>query len=46
VPALVVLLGIGRVGRLLCEALSLRGVSFVASEQNRGIIEQLRARQS
>jgi len=40
----VVVVGYGRVGRLVCEALSLRGIPYVVTDQNRELIEQLRAR--
>ncbi|MGI8740917.1 MAG: NAD-binding protein [Gammaproteobacteria bacterium] len=40
----VVLVGYGRVGRRIGEALAERGVSFVVAEQNRELVEQLRAR--
>jgi CPA2 family monovalent cation:H+ antiporter-2 len=40
----VVLVGYGRVGREIAEALAKRGLPFVVAEQNREIVEQLRAR--
>ena len=40
----VVLVGYGRVGRRIAEALAQRGIDFVVAEQNRDIVEQLRAR--
>lgn len=40
----VVLVGYGRVGRKLAAALQADGVPFVVAEQNREIVEQLRAR--
>jgi CPA2 family monovalent cation:H+ antiporter-2 len=40
----VVLVGYGRVGRRIGEALTARGISFVVAEENREIVEQLRAR--
>jgi CPA2 family monovalent cation:H+ antiporter-2 len=40
----VVLVGCGRVGRRIGEALSKRGMPFVVAEQNRELVEQLRAR--
>jgi CPA2 family monovalent cation:H+ antiporter-2 len=39
----VVLVGYGRVGRRIAEALTERGIHFVVAEQNREIVEQLRA---
>jgi CPA2 family monovalent cation:H+ antiporter-2 len=39
-----VLVGYGRVGRRIGEALAARGVPFVVAEQNREIVESLRAR--
>lgn len=38
----VVIVGYGRVGRRIAEALSSRGIPYVIAEQNRGIVEQLR----
>jgi CPA2 family monovalent cation:H+ antiporter-2 len=38
----VVLVGYGRVGRRIAEALSAKGISFVVAEANREIVEQLR----
>jgi len=40
----VVLVGYGRVGRRIGEALSARGVPFVVAEENREIVEDLRAK--
>ncbi|MDB5839735.1 MAG: sodium:proton antiporter [Herminiimonas sp.] len=40
----VVLVGYGRVGRRIAEALTERGVHFVVTEQNRELVEQLRQR--
>jgi CPA2 family monovalent cation:H+ antiporter-2 len=40
----VVLVGYGRVGRRIGEALTANGISFVVAEENREIVEQLRAR--
>ena len=40
----VVLVGYGRVGRRIGEALTERGVPFVVAEQNRELVEQLRER--
>ncbi len=40
----VVLVGYGRVGRRLAEALLADGVPFVVAEQNREVVEKLRAR--
>lgn len=40
----VVLVGYGRVGRRIGEALAASGISFVVAEENRDIVEQLRAR--
>lgn len=40
----VVLVGYGRVGRKLAEALQADGVPFVVAEQNRELVEKLRAR--
>ncbi|HLN86411.1 MAG TPA: YbaL family putative K(+) efflux transporter [Candidatus Limnocylindrales bacterium] len=40
----VVLVGYGRVGRRIGEALGRNGISFVVAEENREIVEQLRAR--
>jgi len=39
-----VLVGYGRVGRRIGEALTANGISFVVAEENREIVEQLRAR--
>ena len=39
----VVLVGYGRVGRRVGEALTANGISFVVAEENREIVEQLRA---
>jgi CPA2 family monovalent cation:H+ antiporter-2 len=39
----VVLVGYGRVGRRIGEALTQNGISFVVAEENREIVEQLRA---
>jgi CPA2 family monovalent cation:H+ antiporter-2 len=40
----VVLVGYGRVGRRIGEALTANGISFVVAEENREIVEQLRGR--
>jgi CPA2 family monovalent cation:H+ antiporter-2 len=40
----VVLVGYGRVGRRIGEALAMRNIPFVVAEQNREIVEQLRAK--
>jgi CPA2 family monovalent cation:H+ antiporter-2 len=40
----IVLVGYGRVGRRIGEALSERGVPFVVAEQNRELVEELRTR--
>jgi CPA2 family monovalent cation:H+ antiporter-2 len=40
----VVLVGYGRVGRRIAEALAERQIPFVVAEQNRELVEQLRAR--
>ena len=40
----VLLVGYGRVGRRIAEALSARGVPFVVAEQNRDAVEELRRR--
>ncbi|MDB5801847.1 MAG: sodium:proton antiporter [Rhodocyclales bacterium] len=40
----VVLVGYGRVGRRIADALTERGIHFVVAEQNREIVEQLRRR--
>ncbi len=40
----VVIVGYGRVGRRIAEALTARGVRFVVAEQNREVVEELRAR--
>jgi len=39
----VVVIGYGRVGRRVCDALAARNIPFVVAEQNRQIVEQLRA---
>ena len=39
----VVLVGYGRVGRRIGEALAARGIHFVVAEQNREVVERLRA---
>ena len=39
----VVLVGYGRVGRRIGEALAAKGISFVVAEENREIVERLRA---
>jgi CPA2 family monovalent cation:H+ antiporter-2 len=39
----VVLVGYGRVGRRIGEALTAQGISFVVAEENREIVEKLRA---
>jgi CPA2 family monovalent cation:H+ antiporter-2 len=39
----VVVVGYGRVGRHVCEALGARGVPYVVADENREIIEKLRA---
>ena len=39
----VVLVGYGRVGRRIGEALTAKGISFVVAEENREIVEKLRA---
>jgi len=39
---MVVLVGYGRVGRRIAEALTLRGIPFVVAEQNREMVDQLR----
>ncbi|MBI1318758.1 MAG: potassium/proton antiporter [Candidatus Hydrogenedens sp.] len=39
----VVIVGYGRVGRLVAEQLEQRGIPYVAADQNRGIVAQLRA---
>ena len=39
----VVLVGYGRVGRRIGEALAARGISFVVAEENREIVEKLRS---
>jgi CPA2 family monovalent cation:H+ antiporter-2 len=39
----VVLVGYGRVGRRIGEALSARGIHYVVAEQNREVVERLRA---
>jgi CPA2 family monovalent cation:H+ antiporter-2 len=38
----VILVGYGRVGRRIAEALTANGISFVVAEENREIVEQLR----
>jgi CPA2 family monovalent cation:H+ antiporter-2 len=38
----VVLVGYGRVGRRIADALSARGIAFVVAEQNRELVERLR----
>jgi len=40
----VVLVGYGRVGRRIGEALIVNGISFIVAEENREIVEQLRGR--
>ncbi|MDD5470448.1 MAG: cation:proton antiporter, partial [Sideroxydans sp.] len=40
----VVLVGYGRVGRRIADALEERGIPFVVAEQNRELVEKLRAR--
>ncbi|WP_435628567.1 YbaL family putative K(+) efflux transporter [Candidatus Ferrigenium straubiae] len=40
----VVLVGYGRVGRRIADALAERGIPFVVAEQNRELVEKLRAR--
>jgi cell volume regulation protein A len=40
----VVVLGYGRVGRRVCQALEARGIPFVVADQNREIVQQLRDR--
>lgn len=40
----VVLVGYGRVGRRIAEALAAQGIPFVVAEQNRELVEKLRAR--
>ena len=40
----VVVVGYGRVGRRICAALEARGIPFVVTDQNREIVEELRAR--
>lgn len=40
----VVLVGYGRVGRRIAEALQVRGIPFVVAEQNREVVERLRAK--
>jgi len=40
----VVLVGYGRVGRRIAEALAERGIHFVVAEQNRELVDQLRRR--
>ncbi|MHB8111228.1 MAG: cation:proton antiporter domain-containing protein [Syntrophorhabdaceae bacterium] len=39
-----VVIGYGRVGRYICEALIERGIPFVVAEENRELVEELRAR--
>jgi CPA2 family monovalent cation:H+ antiporter-2 len=41
----VVLVGYGRVGRQIADALAERGIAFVVAEQNREMVDQLRKRQ-
>jgi monovalent cation:H+ antiporter-2, CPA2 family len=40
----VVIVGYGRVGRRIAEALAARGMRFVVAEENRELVEELRAR--
>ena len=40
----VVLVGYGRVGRMIADALTAQGVHFVIAEQNRDLVDQLRKR--
>ncbi|SHG37564.1 YbaL family putative K(+) efflux transporter [Massilia sp. CF038] len=40
----VVLVGYGRVGRMIADALSEKGIYFVVAEQNRELVDQLRRR--
>jgi CPA2 family monovalent cation:H+ antiporter-2 len=40
----VVLIGYGRVGKRIAEAMSQRGIRYVVAEQNRELVEQLRRR--
>jgi CPA2 family monovalent cation:H+ antiporter-2 len=40
----VVLVGYGRVGRMIADELSARGIHFVVAEQNRELVDQLRKR--
>ena len=40
----VVLVGYGRVGRMIAETLGARGIAYVVAEQNRELVEQLRQR--
>jgi monovalent cation:H+ antiporter-2, CPA2 family len=40
----VVVVGYGRVGRRIAEALEVKGVTYVVAEQNRELVERLRAR--
>ncbi len=40
----VVLVGYGRVGRMIADALGERGIHFVVAEQNRELVDQLRRR--
>ncbi len=40
----VVVVGYGRVGRAICDALAKRGTRFVVAEQNRELVEELRSR--
>jgi CPA2 family monovalent cation:H+ antiporter-2 len=40
----VVLVGYGRVGRMIADALTAQGVHFVVAEQNRELVDQLRQR--
>lgn len=41
----VVVVGYGRVGRLVCAALQERGVPYIVADQNREIVERLRAKE-
>jgi cell volume regulation protein A len=40
----IVVVGYGRVGRRICDALEARGIPFVVADQNREIVKQLRDR--
>ncbi len=40
----IVLVGYGRVGRRIAEALDTQGIAYVVAEQNRELVEQLRSR--